>query len=213
MTREGSTQSRTLEAIKTSGEITVKGIQSLLQLPGPEGYARICHAVRDLTRAGYIERSGRAQYRYVGEPKGLDYADGQKRMVRIIRIRTKRSEPVTARQLAELAEVSFDWAKRYIALGMRHGYLERVGTARTGANIPVRLYQGVQDKLNDEWPVIKRHAKTEEVDQAVANVREMSLKIAHQCNGWLRTMLEVKETLGTMMAAVDRAIELMKKGS
>jgi len=60
--QEGSTQARTFEAIKAAGEITIRGLQEALGLPGSKGYARISHATQDLVRAGYIKRTSPATY-------------------------------------------------------------------------------------------------------------------------------------------------------
>jgi soluble cytochrome b562 len=209
--REGSTQARTLEAIKAGGQITIKGLQAILDLPGAGGWARISHAIRDLSRTGYVERCGRATYRYLGEPEGLDYAAGQKRMVRVIRIRTRRREPFTARQLAELAEVGLDWAKRYLSFARKQGLIGQRGMTNTAANVRAKLYLGVEESLNEEWPALRRQAKTEQLDNAVSEIRKETIRMAGDCRACRETLTGMRDGMVRLIASIDAALALIKE--
>ncbi|MBW2062624.1 MAG: hypothetical protein JRI95_13835 [Deltaproteobacteria bacterium] len=207
VTREGSTQSRTFEAIKASGEITIKGLQEILGMPGSKGYARISHAARDLMLAGYIERTAPATYKYVREPKDLDYAKAQKRMVRVIRIRTRRQEPITARKLSELSDCSLDWSRRYVNYLVKNGYLERTGFERVGqSKVKASVYLGVESKLNDDWPSIKRQRKTAKLDRITAKIRERALTVARECQASRESLAVTADHLRDMISLIENAL-------
>ncbi|MBW2090933.1 MAG: hypothetical protein JRI34_02265 [Deltaproteobacteria bacterium] len=209
--QEGSTQARTFEAIKAAGEITIRGLQEALGLPGSKGYARISHATQDLVRAGYIKRTSPATYKFVRGPRDLDYSQAQKRMVRIVRIRTRRHEAFTARILSELSGCSLDWAKRYISFLLKSGYLERVGYTRTGPkNSKAAAYLGVEERLNDEWPAMRRRAKTSELDEAVARVKALAFRVAREVVG---TRESLRWASGYMQGMVDIIEEALSENN
>lgn len=200
-----SIQARVREAIKAHGEISIKGMQEALGIPGPKGYSRITVAARDLMRRECIKRTSPGTYAYVGEPKGLDYSRAQRRMIRVIRIRTKRSAPFTARQLAELAECSHDWTKRYLTFLKKEGYVAAVGAVRVGpSRVKTPVYLAVPEKLNEEWPAMRRNKKTSDIDAIASKIRETAYKVARECDadagslkkamGDLREMVEILES-------------------
>jgi len=206
--KERSVQTRVREVIKAHGEISIKGMQQALGLPGPKGYSRITQAARDLMRRGYIKRTSPGTYAYVGEPKGLDYSRARRRMIRVVRIRTKRSAPFTIRQLSELAECSYDWAKLYINFLRKEGYITAAGVARVGpTKVKTPVYLAVPEKLNEEWPAMRRKKQTSDIDAIASKIRETAYKVARECDanagslknalGDLRGMVEVLETFCT----------------
>jgi len=206
MTRvEGSTQSRVLEAVRAAGEMTVKGLQAALSLPGEKGYARISRAAQDLMKAGYIHRAAPGTYRYAGEPRDIEYCTRQRRMARVIRIRTTRHEPFTARELAELAEVSLDWSQRYISFLVQQGFLETAGVKRVGpSRVKAPVYLASLGRLNDDWPVLRRQRRTAGLDTVAARIREGALTLARDCRA-------SRESLETTAVELDRLALSIRK--
>ncbi len=201
--RPNSTQSRVYETIKAAERMTIKGLQEVLGLPGPKGYARISRACCELMKGGYIARVRPGTYEYAGEPKDLEYMKTQQRMMRVIRIRTRRREPFSVTRLAELSECSRYWAKRYVTFLARKGFIERVGFERVGANrARAGLYLGVEEKLNTDWPCMKRRAKTAHLDEKVAEVRRLALQVSRECDS---NRAALKETIGKLWAAIGIA--------
>jgi hypothetical protein len=187
--------------------MTIKGLQAALELPGPKGYDRVSRAIRDLKRARFIERTGRGTYRYVGEPEDLDYTRSQKRMVRIIRIRTKRREPFTARKLSELSESSLSWAKRYIRLLVKKGYLKNVGFERIGrSKVRAPVYLADDTRLNDAWPAMRRQKKTAEIDDALSRIREMAYQVARDCEANRESLVSVSNLLKSMSTEINSVL-------
>jgi len=179
--RAGSLQSRVLEAIRAAGEggIRVVTIRDQLGLDGPNDYPRISNACRDLARTGRVKKVAAATFEYVGEPKDLNYTTSQRRMVRVIRIRSKRREPFTVRRLSELAGCTLDWAQRYAKFLREKGFIEKAGMVTVGCT-RAPVYLAVDEKLNDEWPALRRQKKTRAVDNDVAKLREMAFRIGRE---------------------------------
>ncbi|MBW2052736.1 MAG: MarR family transcriptional regulator [Deltaproteobacteria bacterium] len=212
--RAGSTQSRTLDAIRANGQMTVKELQEALLLPGAKGYARISKAAQDLMKAGYVERIAPATYRYLGEPRDLDYLQTQKRMVRIIRIRTKRREPFTARKLAELSDCSADWAKRYIKRLLTSGHLEKVSYELLGpSRVKAPTYLAMDEKLNEEWPTMRRQKKTSKLDHAAKKIREMAYQAAANCQADRESLIATAVCLRGMISLIQETLEAKKNGA
>ena len=205
--KEGSTQSLTLQAIKASGETTVKALQETLGLDGEKGYARVSRATQDLRKAGYIEKTAPATYRYVGTPLDLKYSKGQIRMMRLIRIRTKRGEPFTARLLSELADVSLDWSKRFVQFQVRQGFLYREGTTRVGpSRVPTPVYLGSPEKMNDEWPVMRRWKRTAGLDNQAARLREAAFSLGRDVRGTRKSLLSAADRLDQLAREVRESL-------
>jgi len=206
--REGSTQSKVFDIIKANREMTVKGLQTAMNLPGQDGYNRISTACQSLKRAGSVRKSGKGTYRFVKEPGDIDYCRTQQRMIRVIRIRTKRQEPFTARVLSELTDSSLDLAKRYIVLLKKEGFIEAVGKTRVGkSNVPTPVYLANEDKLNDEWPAKRRRRKTSEMDEIVINIRDIAYRIARECEANRESIMAIDEHLKTMTDLTRKALK------
>lgn len=206
--KEGSTQSLTLDAIRAAGEITVKALQDVLGLEGDQGYARISRAARDLMLAGYIERTAPGTYRYVGTPPDIKYSGAQKRMMRLIRIRTKRAEPFTARTLAELTDVSLDWSQRFIRFQLAQGFIQKEGITRVGpSRVPTSVYLGVSEKMNEDWPVMKRQRKTASLDRQAAKVREAVFNLGREIRGNRDSLNSTADQLSALADSIRTALK------
>lgn len=206
-----SLQSRVLEAVKAAGKMSIIEVRNILELSGSNGYARISNVMRDLMRAGYFERVARGTYAWRGEPKDLDYAQAQRRMVRIVRIRTKRREAFTVRKLAELSGCSVDWSRRYVAFLVKQKLLERTGFESVGVSqVKAPLYLAAESRLNEEWPAMHRKKRTSDIDAVAERIRKMAIKINRECQattaslkvmtGYLRAMADIAEKV---LAAAD----------
>lgn len=210
--RPGSTQSRTLDAIKASGEITIKGLQAALGLDGARGYARVSMAAQSLMKAGYIERSAPGTYKFIREPQDMDYSGAQRRMVRVIRIRTRKRSPITARALSELAGCSLDWAKKYLTFLSKQDFIERVGFERVGpCKVKAAAYLGNDERLNEDWPALRRNKKTSEIDGLVERLRGMAFSAAEKCEADEGKLMSLKANVIAMGRLVDEAIEMLKR--
>ncbi len=210
-TVSGSTQSKVFEAIKVAGETTVKALQEVLAMPGELGYARIYRTTYELMRAGYINRSAPGTFKYVRSPKDIDYSKSQKRMMRVIRIRTRRNEPFTARVLSELADCSPHWSQRYIHFLVSKGLLVRVGYLSTSPNkAKMPTYLALEEKLNEEWPVLKRQRKTEALDKISAEIRAKALNIGRTCQSDTSSLIEVRESVQTLLKLVEDGLSVAR---
>lgn len=166
---QGSLQSRVFAAIKAAGEIGAKDLRDALGITESKDVDRVAYAIKDLRKAGHIVRTGRARYRFGRERKDIEYVDGQRRMMRVIRIRTKKAEPFSARTLAELADISRDWAVRCVRFLVREGFMERVGVEHVGpSRVRAPVYLAVEGKLNDEWPAYRREKVRRLEDERVS---------------------------------------------
>jgi hypothetical protein len=202
----GSTQSQVLEVIRECGDIRIKNIQQILGLPNENGYARVARAINDLMKAGYIKRPTYGRYRYVGVPQDIDYAKAQKRMARVIRIRTRRSEPFTARSLAELSDCSPGWSGRYINFLIRKGFLEKAGDETSPNKIKATTYLALEEKLNIEWPVMKRNVKAQNLDRLVSRIRAGAFQIGRSCEANKSSLTATREALKGITDMVDECL-------
>lgn len=208
----GSTQSQVFEAVREAGEITVKALQTVLAMPGELGYARIYRTTYELMRAGYIKRSAPGTFKYVRSPKDIDYSKSQKRMIRVIRIRTRRNEPFTARILAEIADCSLNGSQRYIHFLVTKGFLARVGYYTISPNkAKMATYLALEEKLNDEWPILRRQRKTESLDKITAAIREKAFAIGRTCQVDAASFLSVRESLQALLDLVDTGLKEITK--
>ena len=207
MAKEQSIQSRVLAVIRANGKLSVRSLRAALGLEGEKGYARISRAAQDLEQAGYVRRVAPATYQFIGVPKDLDYAGTQRRIVRIIRIRTKRNAPFTARKLAEMAECSINWAQRYVLYLRKQGYLESVGFDRVGrCMVKAPTYLAPAEKLNDDWPAMRRISQTKLIDVKVAELREMAYQVANECSADKKTLQKLTDQLRQMIDLAETII-------
>ena len=207
--RPGSTQSMLLDVARVNGQITLKGLQSALGFEGANGYARISRAALDLMKSGHLVRVAPGTYRYVEKRTDLDYSKGQSRMVRVIRIRTKMQEPFTSRKLSELSDCSLDWSKRYVRFLFDKGLLIRVGFERAGRT-KAPSYLGVEDRLNEDWPAMRRRKKTSEVDSMLEQVREKAYQVARVCQADPESLQFIRGALSHMADLVENVMKKAK---
>ncbi len=206
--RKDSIQSRVREAIKAAGTITIKGLQEVLALEGDEGYARISRACTELKKSGYVEKTGQGTYSFVKEPRGLDRAKVQKRMARIIRIRTNRHDPFTVATLSELAACSRYWAKRYVTFLAKRGFLERVGSQRVGlSRVKAPMYLGVREKLNEEWPAMTACERSRETEERIQKIRTIAIEVARECDANKKTMGKIIEKRRSAISVAEEIID------
>ncbi len=181
--KKQSLQARIREAIKARGRMTVRELRDLFGLEGEAGYQRVAGALRDLARAGYVERCGEGAFRWLGEPPDLAYSGKQKVMAKLIHIRTRKGKPFTTVDLAEVAECSADWAKRFITMLKRKGFLEGTGKLK-GKSSPRPMYLATEKAMQlkpEDWPGIKRLEKTRVVDNSFAQISELAASMFCQC--------------------------------
>lgn len=174
--KKESLQSMVREAIAARGRMTVRELRDLFGLEGERGYQRVAGALRDLARAGYVERCGEGAFRWLGDPPDLAYSQAQVKMARLIHIRTRKGKPFTTTDLAEVAECSADWAKRFISMLKRKGFI--LGTEHLAGKRSTRpSYLATEEALQvkpEHWPGIKRKMKTRAGDKTIALLSEMA---------------------------------------
>lgn len=205
---------RILEALRVNEEMTVIGIRRALGLDDKKGWTLVNNALRELVKTGCAEKTGKAKYKYLKEPVDDAYLKTQKRMVRIIRIRTKKQEPFTAKILSELSDCSFGWAGRYIKHLVDNGIIERAGYIRQhtrGARAPA--YLADEDRLNDNWPALRRRKGTAELDSIMSDLREKAHRIAGFAKPDLESLKEVIDNASEIIALADKAREKVQKNA
>jgi hypothetical protein len=203
---------RILEALRVNREMTMIGLRRSLGLEGTSGWNLINNAASELVRTGCIEKSGRAKLRYLREPVDDGYLTTQKRMARVIRIRTKRMEPFTVKELAALSDCSENWASRYIKHLLSHGCIEKTGSKRQfkrGAKAP--SYLGVEEKLNDNWPALRRRKSTTGQDKLISAIRENAHRIAGFAKPDPDSLEEVKAQAREIIELADKAKKAIEK--
>lgn len=208
--REGSLQSQTLNVIRATGRISLKGIQRVLALPDPADHERIKHAVLNLVKGGHVERVAPATYAYTDKQSDLGYKNAQYRMARVIRIRTVRGEVFSARKLAELADCGCDWSQRYVRFLLSKGILEKRGHEKVGPNkTKAALYLALEEKLNTDWPTLRRTGRIAELDNIVCEIRSKAFEIGRSCFGEKGSLVTTKSLLGSVSRLVENALMLL----
>jgi hypothetical protein len=205
---------RILEALRINREMTMIGLRRSLGLEGKSGWDLISNAAKELVKTGCIEKSGRAKFRYLQEPVDDSYLSTQKRMARVIRIRTKRVEPFTVKKLASLSDCSNNWAGRYIRHLLNHGCLEKVGSKRQferGAKAPT--YLGAEEKINDNWPALRRRKSTARQDKLISGIRENAHRIAGFAKPDPGSLDEVKVQAREIIELADMAKKEIEKNA
>jgi hypothetical protein len=181
--KKTSLQSRIREAIKASGRMTIRELRDLLGLEGERGYQRVAGGLRDLARAGYVERCGQGAFLWLGEPPDLVYAEKQTAMARLMSMRTRKGKPFTALDLAEVAECSADWAQRFISALKRKEFVEGVGKVK-GKTSPRPMYLATEKAMQvkpENWPGIKRQVKTRVADDRFERISDLAAGMFCQC--------------------------------
>lgn len=206
---QGSLQSQTLNVIRASGQISLKGIQCALGRSEPGSSQRIKHAVLNLVKGGHVERMAPAIYAYTGRRGDLGYKNAQHRMARVIRIRTVRGEVFSARKLAELADCSWGWSQRYIHFLLGKGILEKRGYEVVGpTKTRAAVYLALTEKLNTEWPILKRTGRIEELDNIVCEIRSKAFEISRACFAEKRSLAATKDLVSALSRLVEDGLRI-----
>ena len=90
-----STQALVRGALKaTDGPLRTSEIRDLIGLAGEEGYARVHRALESLRKAREVERVAVGRYQYAGERPDGASCTKQRRMQRIMWVRSKGGNPL-----------------------------------------------------------------------------------------------------------------------
>ena len=203
---------RILEALRVNREMSMIGLRRSLGLEGKSGWNLINNAAREFIRTGCIEKSGRAKLKYVREPVDDRYLSTQKRMARVIRIRSKRVDPFTVRELASLSECTENWASRYIKHLLNHGCLEKVGSKKQFSRGPrAPSYLAADDKINENWPALRRRKSTSKLDKLISGIRENAHRIAGFAKPDPDSLEEAKSQAREIIELADKAKKEVEK--
>ena len=199
-----STQALVRGALKaTDGPLRTSEIRDLIGLAGEEGYARVHRALESLRKAREVERVAVGRYQYAGERPDGASCTKQRRMQRIMWVRSKGGNPFTARRIAELADASLYGTQRYIAFLCGKGVLRKSGRVRVSAAAFAPLYIGADDCLkNDEWPFLRSPGRTQALDDCLNEMRELAGRFFAVDNLG-------EETLANLRAAALRLVDLV----
>lgn len=207
-----STQSRVRNALKANDRpMRIIQIRDLIGLEGDAGYARVNRALQGLLKSGEIERRSPGRYCWVWSVPDTEFCKKQKRMQRIMWIRTKKAQPFTARKVHELAECSIYLAKEYVTFLKRKGYLVKVGRKRTTGQAYAPTYLAVEEKLNDDWPVIRKRGKAAAVDECVEKLQALAVNFFRIEDLSAETLLNLKTTARELAEQVVRCEEIARK--
>jgi len=209
-----STQAKVRDALATAGrEMGIPEIRDIIGLSGSGGYARVNRAMNDLMKAKQVERCGRGLYRYQKDRPGSDYCAKQRRMQRIMWLRSKRGESFTVRHIAEVAECALYTAQRYIAFLAGKGVIRKAGQTYT-TTTPAPLYSGEDDYLNDDaWPVMRAQSKTRELDALLNEMRDLAQRFFAVDNFTEETLLNLQNTVSGLAALVEECGKLKHSSS
>ena len=199
-----STQSKVRGVLRAFGEpMRIVEIRALLGFEGPAGYARVNKAIRDLVKRGEVEKCGTGKYRWAGKLPDSAYCKKQKRMQRIMWIRSKKAQPFTARKVHELAECSIYLAKEYITFLRRKGYLEQIGKKQTTGRAVAPTYRAVQETLNDPWPVMRKQGKAALIDECIEKLQALAANLFRMEDISRETLLNLKKTAHELAEQID----------
>lgn len=170
-----STQEKVRSTLAAAGrQMGIPEIRNIIGLSGSAGYARVSRAMCDLMKSRQVERCARGLYRYLNERPASDYCAKQRRMQRIMWLRSKRGETFSSRHIAEVAECSLYTAQKYIAFLCGKGVVRKAGQMYT-TTTPAPLYIGEDDYLRDDnWPVMRAQSKTRALDACLNEMRELT---------------------------------------
>lgn len=129
------------EEVTEHGEVSTDRLSHALHLQTYKDHKRMLNALSDLGKSGRIERVRQGVY---GLPKTTKPPAKREVMWRVLRMR----RAVTVADLQELADVSKEYAKEWLALLIKHNIVKRFATA--GNNTP-HTYRLINDQT--EVPV------------------------------------------------------------
>ena len=171
-----STLSLVRGALKDAGRpLRVPEIRDLIGLAGEEGYNRTHRAICDLLKSKQCERTERGYYAYLeGRPEN-ESCKAQRKMQRIMWMRSKNGNPFTARKISELAGCSLYQAQKYVAWLTGRGILRQVGKAPVAVSAYAPLYLGDEGHLaSDDWPVMRAQPRTQQIEACLGEMREIA---------------------------------------
>ena len=212
-----STQSRVRGLLKAINEpMRLVVIRDRLGFEGDLGYARINKAVGDLVKRGEVKKYAPGRYRWVGAVPDTEYCKKQKRMQRVMWIRSKKGEPFTARKIHELAECSIYLAKEYVTFLRKKGFIYQAGRARTTGRGYASTYLAVEEKLNSEWPVMRKQGKTAIIDECIEKLQALAVNFFRMEDISRETLLNLLTTTVELAVQVRKcekiALGLRKNG-
>ncbi|MDD2318412.1 MAG: hypothetical protein PHD57_13825 [Desulfobacterales bacterium] len=191
-------------AIKTSDRALRKSeIRDLIGLSGDNGYGRVNNAVRDLVKRGEAERVGYGRYQWTRKTPDVKDFKIQNQIWRFMWIRSKKNEPFTVRMIHELTGIAHYTIRSYATFLLRSGHLERVGKKKA-FKTSAPLYLIARDKMNESFPVMRRHKESSDIERLIDSAREMAAGMFQTANTSLDTIQKLLQTTRTMIRILER---------